>query len=142
MQVNRCAFQRKPGALEKTHIQFCCQKEIMLCVPFGEKLLNVFFLNQGEAPKGKFIYGCTNEACKPSVEDPEEGPREPCPTLFLDQTEAQRAVKIIFKTAPPPLSEGLDLPLTLTLFKTKSVHYPVEDKRPFSLPRFISFWPQ
>ena len=97
----------------------------MLCVPFGEKLLNVFFLNQGEAPKGKFIiYGCTNEACKPSVEDPEEGPGGPCPPLFLDQTEAQRAEKIIFKTAPP-LSEGLDSPLTLTLFKTKSVHYPV-----------------
>ena len=97
----------------------------MPCVPFGEKLLNVFFLNQGEAPKGKFIYGCTNEACKPSVEDPEEGPGGPCPPpLFLNQTEAQRAEKV--KTAPsPPLSEGLDLPLTLTLFKTKSVHYPV-----------------
>ena len=81
VQVNRCAFQRKPGALEKTHIQFCCQKEIMLCVPFGEKLLNVFFLNQGEAPKGKFIYGCTNEACKPSVEDPEEG-EGPAPLIF------------------------------------------------------------
>ena len=69
----------------------------MLCVPVGEKLLNVFFLNQGEAPKGKFIiYGCTNEACKPSVEDPEEGPRGPCPPLFLDQTEAQRAEKNYF----------------------------------------------
>ena len=53
----------------------------MLCVPFGEKLFNVFFLNQGEAPKGKFIYGCTNEACKPSVEDPEEG-EGPAPLIF------------------------------------------------------------
>lgn len=58
----------------------------MLCVPFGEKFFNVFFLNLGEAPKGKFIYGCTNEACKPSVEDPEEG--RALPPLFLNQTEA------------------------------------------------------
>ena len=53
----------------------------MLCVSFGEKLFNVFFLNLGEAPKGKFIYGCTNEACKPSVEDPEEG-EGPAPLIF------------------------------------------------------------
>ena len=32
-----------------------------------------------------------------------------CPPLFLDQTEAQRAEKNFFKTAPPlPLSRGLD----------------------------------
>ena len=97
----------------------------MLCVPFGEKLLNVFFLNLGEALKGKLIFGCTNEACKPSVEDPEEGPGGPCPPYFWTKLRPKGPKKIIFKTAPPPLSEGLDLPLTLTLFKTKSVHYPV-----------------
>ena len=48
--------------------------------------------------------------------EPRAGAR---PTLFLDQTEAQRAEKNFFKTAPPPrisgsgwpdpsLSEGLD----------------------------------
>ena len=32
------------------------------------------------------------------------------PIFFLDQTEAQRAKKIIFETAPPPphLSQGVD----------------------------------
>ena len=33
-----------------------------------------------------------------------EGP----PPLFLDQTEARRAEKVFFETAPPPLSQGLD----------------------------------
>ena len=28
------------------------------------------------------------------------------PLLFLDQTEAQRAKKILFETAPPPLISG------------------------------------
>ena len=35
----------------------------------------------------------------------------PLPPLFLDQTEAQRAEKNFFETAPPPptpLSQGLD----------------------------------
>ena len=56
-----------------------------------------------------------------SVPDPGEGPGGPCPLLLLDQTEARRTEKKIFKTAPPPthlriwmtvpLSEGLDTPL-------------------------------
>ena len=59
--------------------------------------------------------------------------RQPCqwrikgggPPLFFDQTEARRVEKNVFETAPPPylkvwipppsLSEGLDLPLLLTL---------------------------
>ena len=57
------------------------------------------------------------------VMDPGEGPGTPAPPppIFLDQTEAQRAKKIFFETAPPlcqglddwapPLSEGLDPPL-------------------------------
>ena len=40
--------------------------------------------------------------------DPEEGPGEPSPPLFLDQTEAQRVEKKFFETGPPPLSHGLD----------------------------------
>ena len=51
--------------------------------------------------------------------------------LFLDQTEAQRAEKNFFETAPPPhfisgsgwpgppLSEGLDPPLTDTIVFSK-----------------------
>ena len=35
--------------------------------------------------------------------DPGEGPGEPAPPLFLDQTEAQRAEKDFFKTALPYL---------------------------------------
>ena len=35
--------------------------------------------------------------------DPGEGAGEPVPSLFLDQTEAQRAEKDFFKTAPPYL---------------------------------------
>ena len=31
------------------------------------------------------------------VADPEEGPGGPAPTLFLDQTEAQRTKKIFFE---------------------------------------------
>ena len=38
-----------------------------------------------------------------SVVDPGEGP-----SLFLDQTEARRAEKKNFETAPPPFSQGLD----------------------------------
>ena len=34
------------------------------------------------------------------VADPGEGPREPAP-LFLDQTEARRAEKILLETGPP-----------------------------------------
>ena len=77
----------------------------MLCVPFGEKLLNVFFLNQGEAPKGKFIiYGCTNEACKPSVEDPEEGPGGPCPPYFWTKLRPKGPKKLFLRPGggPPP----------------------------------------
>ena len=57
--------------------------------------------------------------------DLEEGPGGArAPALFLDQTEARRAEKMFFETAPPPhfcqglddrppspLSEGLDPPL-------------------------------
>ena len=97
----------------------------MLCVPFGEKLFNVFFLKLGEAPKGKFIYGCTKEACKPSVEDPEEG-EGPAPLIFEPNWGLKGWKKLFLSPPPPPLlSEDLDPPLTLTLFKTKSVHYPV-----------------
>ena len=42
------------------------------------------------------------------------GPKDPAPPpLFLDQTEAGRAEKKCFETAPPPLplSEGTDPPL-------------------------------
>ena len=51
----------------------------------------------------------------------------PAPHLFLDQNEAQRGNKFFFETGPPPylrvwmtapplLSEGLDLPLFSLLF--------------------------
>ena len=45
--------------------------------------------------------------------DPGEGPRGPAPspppTLFLDQTEAQRTEKFFLETTPPsPLFKGLD----------------------------------
>ena len=97
----------------------------MLCVPFGEKLFNVFFLKLGEAPKGKFIYGCTKEACKPSVEDPEEG-EGPALLIFEPNWGLKGWKKLFLRPPPPLLSEDLDPPpLTLTLFKTKSVHYPV-----------------
>ena len=38
-------------------------------------------------------------------------------TLFLDQTETQRAAKMFFDTIPPPppLSEGLDPPLIIVV---------------------------
>ena len=72
----------------------------MLCVPFGEKLFNVFFLNLGEAPKGKFIYGCTNEACKPSVEDPEEE-EGPAPLIF-EPNWGLKGWKKLFLRPPPP----------------------------------------
>ena len=37
-------------------------------------------------------------------------------TLFLDQTETQRAAKMFFETIPPPpLSEGLDPQLIISL---------------------------
>ena len=67
------------------------------------------------------------------VGDPEEGPGEPSPPLFLDQTEAQRVEKKFFETGPPPLSHGLDdrppplLPLSvgldppLVIFKVKTM---------------------
>ena len=38
-----------------------------------------------------------------TMADPGEGPGEPAPPLFLDQTEAQRAEKDFFKTALPYL---------------------------------------
>ena len=47
--------------------------------------------------------------------DPGEGLEGPEPSLFLDQTEAQRAEKFFFKTAPPPptiLRCGLPLSCT------------------------------
>ena len=47
------------------------------------------------------------KAC--AVADLGEGPGGPGLPLFLDQTEARRAEKkIFFKTAPLPLSQGLD----------------------------------
>ena len=36
------------------------------------------------------------------------GPGSSGPLVFLDQTEARRAEKIIFETDPPLLSQGLD----------------------------------
>ena len=54
-------------------------------------------------------------------------PPPPPPAPFLDQTEAQRAKQKFFKPPPPPplsqglddqalpLSEGLDLPLVITI---------------------------
>ena len=56
--------------------------------------------------------------------DPGEGPGGARPPLFFDQNEAQRAEKIFLETTPPlskgvddslppPLCEGLDLPLNL-----------------------------
>ena len=36
------------------------------------------------------------------------------PPLFLDQTEAQRAENIFFGDCPPPLSQGLDDPPSLS----------------------------
>ena len=62
--------------------------------------------------------------CTAAVADPGEGPRGPSAPLFLDQTEAQRAEKILetppppltflrdWMTAPHPLSQGLDPALT------------------------------
>ena len=35
-------------------------------------------------------------------------PPSPAPHLFLDQTEARRAEKNIWRPPPPPLSQGLD----------------------------------
>ena len=49
-----------------------------------------------------------------SVVDPGEGPRwggggaGPSPSLFLDQTEAQRAEKKFLETCDLPFSKGLD----------------------------------
>ena len=40
-----------------------------------------------------------------AVADPWEGPGDPGPPLFLDQTEARRAENNFFE---PPLSQGLD----------------------------------
>ena len=37
-------------------------------------------------------------------------PGEPPPPLFLDQTEARRAEKIVSETAPPLFSKGLNDP--------------------------------
>ena len=43
------------------------------------------------------------------------GTRVTCaPPLFLDQTEAQRAENIFFGDCPPPLSQGLDDPPSLS----------------------------
>ena len=42
------------------------------------------------------------------MEDPGEGPWDPPPPLFLDQSEARRAEKNFLQIAPPPLSKGLD----------------------------------
>ena len=41
-------------------------------------------------------------------------PGDLCPPLFLDQTEAQRAENIFFWRLPPPLSQGLDDPPSLS----------------------------
>ena len=42
------------------------------------------------------------------MEDPGEGPWDPPPPLFLDQSEARRAEKNFLQIALPPLSKGLD----------------------------------
>ena len=74
--------------------------------------------------------------------DPGEGPRGPAPspppTLFLDQTEAQRTEKFFLETTPPsplfkgldcqpppppPLSQGLDLALPQILYPC--THYTI-----------------
>ena len=46
-------------------------------------------------------------------------------TWFLDQTEAPRAAKNFFETAPPPppLSEGLDPPLIRVVLLTYETVY-------------------
>lgn len=62
VQVNRCAFQRKPGPPEKTHrtmVEFISVVKNLeinhaLCSRRG-KLLEVFDLDLGEALKRKFI---------------------------------------------------------------------------------------
>ena len=46
-------------------------------------------------------------ATNKSVADPGEGPGGPAPPLCLDQTQAPRAEKFFWETAPP-LSKGLD----------------------------------
>ena len=42
-----------------------------------------------------------------SVADPVEGPGGPGHPLFFDQNEAPRAEKSLWRTGPPPLSQGL-----------------------------------
>ena len=69
-----------------------------------------------------------NWQCRIQVRGPGGGGG--APLLFWDQTEAQRAEKIFFQTGPPhfisgsgwpgpPLSEGLDPPLTDTIVFSK-----------------------
>jgi len=72
--------------------------------------------------------GISHNHYQGSVADPEEGPGGANPPLLLDQNEARRAEKSFFEPPPPPpplisgsgwpprpLSEGLDLPLGLSI---------------------------
>ena len=59
-------------------------------------------------PPPPYLKGCTTGNL--TVADPGEGPGGPGPTLFFDQTEAQRAKKKFF-WRPPPLSPPLPPPL-------------------------------
>ena len=45
------------------------------------------------------------------------------PCLILHQTEGQRALKNFFKTSPPFLSEGLDLPLVIAFNWSNNYFY-------------------
>ena len=71
-----------------------------------------------------------NWQCRIQVRGPGGGGGGRAPHIFLDQTEAQRAEKIFFQTGPPhfisgsgwpgpPLSPGLDPPLTDTIVFSK-----------------------
>ena len=57
-------------------------------------------------PNISLLFNLMNNPSTTSVADPGEGPTPP--PLFLDQTEARRDEKKIFKTSPPHLSQGLD----------------------------------
>ena len=84
--------------------------------------LRVLHTSKDRRPINVSLWVVSNKIHCTQVVDPGEGPGGPRPPLFLDQNEAQRAEKKLFwgwaptlsqgmDDCPPPLSEGLDLPL-------------------------------
>ena len=107
VQVNRCAFQRKPGAPEKTQrimVEFSSVVKNILCFvfPSGKNCLTSFSETWGRHPRGSLYMGVPTRPANPQWRIQRRGPGGRAPLIF-GPNWGPKGRKKLFLRPPPPL---------------------------------------